>query len=142
MTDTTAAHIIATMARLEKLISERGFTHPDVALMLFQGRSSLRAEGRVPPSRFEDRVPAYVHFDPEDIITAEGFDDIVAQLEAKVHELENPEAIQRREFLKSLSDLKHRAEQMGLETEEFINPLTRMADQLASNAITHRTAAE
>ena len=139
MTHATIAAAQLHADELARQIAERGFRNAAAEITVpsdAQGR--IRVEGSY-GEKWDDRHYRTVFFDAAAPAT---FEAAVAEARATVTDWQTPEQMRRAKLLQLIADVKTEAEHFGLATEEIVNPLTVLAEQLASNALEHKVAAE
>lgn len=123
-----ATDILREINRLEKLLSDKGFTATKVEISVgFSTRELTANIAYKAGGSFEYK---FIHIEALD-----GFEVLIADTEEYIHGLKSVQEIERDAFMASVGRLIDQGREIGIDVD-FLNPLTTMMEALSSNIIT------
>jgi hypothetical protein len=125
-----ASEILHEITRLEKLLTNKGFTAPKIEISV--GFSTRELTANISYKAGSEVQYQFIHLEALD-----GFESVIADTEDYINGLKSVAEIQRDAFVASVGRLIDQGREIGVEVE-FLNPLTTMMDKLSSNIITHQ----
>ena len=123
-----ATDILREITRLEKLLSNKGFTAPKIEISV--GFSTRELTANISYKAGSEVQYKFIHLEADD-----GFEGLIADTEDYINGLKSVAVIKRDAFVASVGRLIDQGREIGVEVE-FLNPLTTMMDKLSSNIIT------
>jgi hypothetical protein len=122
-----ATDILREITRLEKLLTNKGFTAPKIEITV--GFSTRELTANISYKAGSEVQYKFIHLEADD-----GFGGLIADTEDYINGLKSVAEIQRDAFVASVGRLIDQGRDIGIEVE-FLNPLTTMMDKLSSNIL-------
>jgi hypothetical protein len=126
----TPVQIAAEIARIEKLLGNKGYYSPVFTVRINWIGYELSGELEVRADAHAGCKNHYIHLSYTD-----GFAELFAQAEAYIANLPSIEDAKRDAFIAAVGRLIDQGKEIGIEVD-FLNPLTDMMTKLSSNIIT------
>lgn len=126
----TPAQIAAECVRLEAAAAAKGYYMPKVTVRLNWIGYELSADLETRTDAHAPSKTAWIHAKYED-----GFEGLLAKIEAAVNALVSIEDAKRNEFIAAVGRLIGQGKEIGIDVD-FLNPLTEMMTKLSTNIIT------
>jgi hypothetical protein len=123
-----ASDILREINRLEKLLTNKGFTAPKIEISV--GFSTRELTANVAYRAGSDVRYQFIHIEADD-----GFETLIADTEDYINGLKSVAEIQKDTFIASVGRLIDQGREIGIEVD-FLNPLVEMMDKLSSNILT------
>jgi hypothetical protein len=131
-TKMTPVQIAAEIARIEKLLGNKGYYNPVFTIRMNWVGYQLSGELEVRTDAHLGAKNHYIHLSYTD-----GFGELFTQAEAYIANLPTIEDAKRDAFIAAVGRLIDQGKDIGIEVD-FLNPLTDMMTKLSSNIITHQ----
>jgi len=122
-----ASDILHEITRLEKLLTNKGFTAPKIEISV--GFSTRELTANISYKAGSEVQYKFIHLEALD-----GFESVISDTEDYINGLKSVQEIQRDAFVASVGRLIDQGREIGVEME-FLNPLTTMMDKLSSNIL-------
>ena len=122
-----ASDILHEITRLEKLLTNKGFTAPKIEISV--GFSTRELTANISYKAGSEVQYKFIHLEALD-----GFESVISDTEDYINGLKSVAEIQRDAFVASVGRLIDQGREIGVEME-FLNPLTTMMDKLSSNIL-------
>ena len=122
-----ATDILREITRLEKLLTNKGFTAPKIEISV--GFSTRELTANISYKAGSEVQYKFIHLEADD-----GFEGLIADTGEYINGLKSVAEIQRDAFVASVGRLIDQGREIGVEME-FLNPLTAMMDKLSSNIL-------
>lgn len=126
----TPVQIAAEIARIEKLLGNKGYYSPVFTVRMNWIGYELSGVLEVRDDAHANGKTHFIHLSYED-----GFGELFAQAEAYVADLPSIEDAKRNAFIAAVGRLIDQGREIGIEVD-FLNPLTDMMTNLSTNIIT------
>ncbi len=123
-----ASDILREITRLEKLLTNKGFTAAKIEITV--GFSTRELTANISYKAGSEVQYKFIHLEALD-----GFEALFADIGEYIYDLKSVADIQRDAFVAAVGRLIDQGKEIGVEME-FLNPLTAMMDKLSSNIIT------
>jgi hypothetical protein len=123
-----ASDILREITRLEKLLTNKGFTAPKIEITV--GFSTRELTANISYKAGSEVQYKFIHLEADD-----GFEGLIADIGEYIYDLKSVADIQRDAFVAAVGRLIDQGKDIGMEVE-FLNPLTAMMDKLSSNILT------
>jgi hypothetical protein len=123
-----ATDILLEITRLEKLLTNKGFTAPKIEISV--GFSTRELTANISYKAGGEVKYQFIHLEALD-----GFEALIADTGEYIHGLKSVAEIQRDSFVASVGRLIDQGREIGVEVE-FLNPLTAMMTKMSSNILT------
>ena len=122
-----ASDILREITRLEKLLSNKGFTAAKIEISV--GFSTRELTANISYKAGSEVQYQFIHLEALD-----GFEALFADTGEYIYGLKSVAEIQRDAFVASVGRLIDQGREIGVEVE-LLNPLTTMMDKLSSNIL-------
>lgn len=122
-----ATDILRAITRLEKLLSNKGFTAPKIEITV--GFSTRELTANISYKAGSEVQYKFIHLEADD-----GFEGLIADTEDYINGLKSVSDILKENFIAAVGRLIDQGREIGVEVE-FLNPLTTMMDKLSSNIL-------
>lgn len=122
-----ASDILHEITRLEKLLTNKGFTAAKIEISV--GFSTRELTANISYKAGSEVQYKFIHLEALD-----GFESVIQDTEDYINGLKSVAEIQRDAFVASVGRLIDQGREIGVEVE-FLNPLTTMMDKLSSNIL-------
>ena len=123
----TPTDILREITRLEKLLTNKGFTTPHIEISV--GFSTRELTANISYKAGGSSEYQFIHVEALD-----GFDGLIGDAEDYINGLKSVADILKENFVASVGRLIDQGRDIGIEVE-FLNPLTTMMDKLSSNIL-------
>ena len=125
-----ASDILREIVRLEKLLTNKGFTAPKIEISV--GFSTRELTANIAYKAGCNVEYQFIHVEADD-----DFESLIQDTEDYINGLKSVQEITKDAFIASVGRLIDQGREIGIEVE-FLNPLTTMMDKLSSNIITQQ----
>ena len=122
-----ATDILREITRLEKLLTNKGFTAPKIEITV--GFSTRELTANISYKAGSEVQYKFIHLEADD-----GFEGLIADTEDYINGLKSVSDILKENFVAAVGRLIDQGRDIGIEVE-FLNPLTTMMDKLSSNIL-------
>lgn len=122
-----AIDILREITRLEKLLSNKGFTAPKIEISV--GFSTRELTANISYKAGGSSEYQFIHIEALD-----GFESLIQDTEDYINGLKSVAEIQRDAFVASVGRLIDQGREIGVEVE-FLNPLVDMMGKLSHNIL-------
>jgi hypothetical protein len=122
-----ASDILREITRLEKLLTNKGFTAPKIEISV--GFSTRELTANIAYKAGNSYEYKFIHIEASD-----SFEALIQDTADYIYHLKSVPEIQRDAFVASVGRLIDQGRDIGIEVD-FLNPLTTMMDKLSSNIL-------
>lgn len=122
-----ASDILREITRLEKLLTNKGFTAPKIEISV--GFSTRELTSNIAYKAGGSSEYQFIHVEALD-----GFESVIADTEDYINGLKSVAEIQRDAFVASVGRLIDQGRDIGIEVD-FLNPLVDMMGKLSHNIL-------
>jgi len=123
----TPTDILREIARLEKLLTSKGFTTPHIEISV--GFSTRELTANISYKAGGSSEYQFIHVEALD-----GFDGLIGDAEDYINGLKSVAEIQKDAFIASVGRLIDQGRDIGIEVD-FLNPLVDMMGKLSHNIL-------
>ena len=122
-----ATDILREITRLEKLLSNKGFTAPKIEISV--GFSTRELTANISYKAGSEVQYKFIHLEADD-----GFEGLIADTEDYINSLKSVAEIQKDAFVASVGRLIDQGRDIGIEVD-FLNPLVEMMGRMSHNIL-------
>ena len=123
-----ASEILREINRLEKLLTNKGFTAPKIEISV--GFSTRELTSNIAYKAGGSYEYQFIHIEASD-----GFEALIQDTADYINGLKSVAEIQKDAFIASVGRLIDQGKEIGVEVD-FLNPLTALMDKLSTNILT------
>lgn len=123
-----ASEILREINRLEKLLTNKGFTAPKIEISV--GFSTRELTANIAYKAGGSTEYQFIHIEADD-----GFEALIQDTADYINGLKSVAEIQKDAFIAAVGRLIDQGKEIGVEVD-FLNPLTALMDKLSTNILT------